>query len=273
MGREWDLSTVRIVSGLVACSSRDVWGRRLRLGTLGHEERAKQEVPVKCARSLPPMVAGRFAPNTESQKWPLLTRWLRVLIHKLQCRRATPCVRLTSLAPIEITARPYGVARMIVGATAAEDVTQEVFVDFWRRPECFDPARGSLRTFLLTVAHHRAVDVVETARSVRQRRVGNDPLLNTDHSDLGLHGLANTEMIAAALNELATDVRQAIVTAYFGGLTYQEVPIVLGESEGTIKSRIRRGLTQLRPILQRPEYGYGAEQGAGHTHPVEARNG
>ena len=150
----------------------------------------------------------------------------------------------------------YGVARMIVGATVAEDVTQEVFVELWRRPDCFDPARGSLRTFLLTVAHHRAVDVVrsETARSARQRRIGNNPL-HTHDSDHGMSDFGDAEMIAAALGELATKVRAAIVTAYFGGLTYREVAAVLGEAEGTIKSRIRHGLTHLRSILERPEFG------------------
>ncbi|MGH9057768.1 MAG: sigma-70 family RNA polymerase sigma factor, partial [Acidimicrobiales bacterium] len=67
----------------------------------------------------------------------------------------------------------HGLARRVLGSESrAEEITQDVFVDLWRRPEVFDPARGSLRSFLLTVAHRRSVDVLrsEASRAAREQR-------------------------------------------------------------------------------------------------------
>ena len=151
----------------------------------------------------------------------------------------------------------YNVARMVVGPTAAEDVTQDVLVDLWHRPERFDAARGSLPTYLLTVAHHRAVETVrsETARFARQHRIDSDRAMQARNPEHALIAVGDAEAVKVALNRLAPRVRDAIVHAYFAGLTYREVAVVLGESEGTVKSRIRVGLTQLRSILQGVEFG------------------
>lgn len=152
----------------------------------------------------------------------------------------------------EHAAAVYGIARMLVGSAAAEDVTQEVFIRLWHRPELFDATRGSLRTYLLTLAHHRSVEVVrsETARSRRQQRIARDSLLQTQYAHDVLDAYFDADLVAAALRELVPSVRAAIVTAFFGELTYREVAVALDEPEGTIKSRIRKGLSQVRAILQ-----------------------
>lgn len=148
-------------------------------------------------------------------------------------------------------------SRVLGRGTQADDVIQEVFLDLWRRPERFDPARGTLRTYLMTIAHARAVDVLrsETARRAREERTARETA--TAGYDIEHHAwdLAVAEQVRAALTELPADERQAIELAYFGGHTYREVATMLGQPEGTVKSRIRTGLRRLRSRLER----HGAE--------------
>lgn len=147
----------------------------------------------------------------------------------------------------------YGMARRVLGdGTEAEDVTQEVFVHLWEHPERVDPARGSLRTYLLTRAHSRAVDVVRS-RAARARREARDasaaPLTASDlEREVG--ELALAERMSAAVAALPSDERAAIELAYFDGHTYRKVAEVLDQPEGTVKSRIRRGLGRLREVLE-----------------------
>jgi RNA polymerase sigma-70 factor (ECF subfamily) len=146
----------------------------------------------------------------------------------------------------------HGLARRLLGADGrADDVTQEVFVDLWRRPERYDPARGSLRSFLLTRAHGRAVDMLrsDSARAAREAREARE----TAHAgyDLENHAwdLAQADHVKRAVGALPEAERRAIELAYFAGHTYREVASMLGEAEGTVKSRIRRGLRRLRQAL------------------------
>jgi RNA polymerase sigma-70 factor, ECF subfamily len=146
----------------------------------------------------------------------------------------------------------HALAQRILGSgTSADDVTQDVFVGLWNRPERYDPARGSLRTFLLTAAHGRAVDVLraDTARTAREERTVRDTA--TAGYDLERHvwDLAVAERVKEAMTELPDGERRAIELAYFDGRTYREVATLLGEPEGTVKSRIRTGLRRLRAAL------------------------
>lgn len=139
--------------------------------------------------------------------------------------------------------------RVLRDEALADDIVQDTFVSFWRSPEKFDPARGSLRTYLLTIAHRRAVDVVrsETARSKREQRPP-DP----DPFDLEEEVWARSisEEVRTALLELGEAEREAIAMAYFGGLSYVEVAKRLGAPEGTVKSRIRSGMKKLASELE-----------------------
>lgn len=132
------------------------------------------------------------------------------------------------------------------------EVVQEVFVRLWSTPSRFDPDRGSLRAFLLADAHGRAVDVVrsEVARRRREERdVMEAATVDLETPEEEVVAAAASAELRAAVETLSTDERRAIELAYFGGHSYREVAELLGEPEGTIKSRIRTGLLRLRDTL------------------------
>ena len=138
--------------------------------------------------------------------------------------------------------------RVLRDEALADDVVQEVFVRFWNEPQRFDGRRGSLRTFLVTLAHRRSVDVIrsEEARSRREERVPKDVSPSIDEE---VWARSLSDKVRAALAELSEDERDAITLAYFGGLSYVEVAARLGAPEGTVKSRIRAGMRKLSTEL------------------------
>lgn len=152
----------------------------------------------------------------------------------------------------------YGAALRILGDPArAQDVAQDVFLRVWRNPSRYDAKRGELGSYLRLMARSRALDlwretqaagrardrlerVVEQAEAVR----GDDDrpaLLAERHED--------RDRIQAALKELPPLQREAIVLAYWGGLTADQIARRAGVPLGTAKSRIRLGLTRLRAVL------------------------
>jgi RNA polymerase sigma-70 factor (ECF subfamily) len=146
----------------------------------------------------------------------------------------------------------YGLALRVIGdARAAEDVSQDVFVGLWERPAVFDPERGSLRTWLGTLAHRRAVDYVrrEEARRRRAERDAARAVSAPDVDELAT-ALVAAERVRAALDRLPAEQRRAIELAYFGGRTYRQVAEVLGIPEGTAKSRLRLGLRRIAEALE-----------------------
>ncbi|HVM39390.1 MAG TPA: sigma-70 family RNA polymerase sigma factor [Acidimicrobiia bacterium] len=142
--------------------------------------------------------------------------------------------------------------RVIRDAALAEEVTQEVFVWLWNRPDAFDPARGSLRSFLLALTHRRSVDVVRSEEARRRRESRDVQRERAPDADLDreLVDLTMAEQVRDALGALPDREREPIELAYFGGRTYRQVAAELGEAEGTVKSRIRSGLTSLRAALR-----------------------
>jgi RNA polymerase sigma-70 factor, ECF subfamily len=146
----------------------------------------------------------------------------------------------------------YGLAVRVIGdARAAEDVTQEVFVGLWERPAAFDARRGSLRTWLGTLAHRRAVDYVrrEEARRRCAERDAARAVTTSDVEELAT-ALVSAERVRVALDVLPSEQRRAIQLAYFGGKTYRQVAEVLGIPEGTAKSRLRLGLRRIAEALE-----------------------
>jgi RNA polymerase sigma-70 factor (ECF subfamily) len=146
----------------------------------------------------------------------------------------------------------YGLALRVIGdPRAAEDVSQDVFVSVWERPEAFDPERGSLRTWLGTLAHRRAVDYVrrEEARRRRTERDASRRVSVPDVEEIAV-ALVTAERVRDALDLLPDDQRRAIQLAYFGGKTYRQVAEVLGIPEGTAKSRLRLGLRRIADALE-----------------------
>lgn len=146
-----------------------------------------------------------------------------------------------------------GLAQKITrNRTLAEDVTQEVFVRLWKNPERFDPSRGTLRSYLLSQTHGRAVDLIrsESSRRIREDRDGMmEPAARGSIEDEVVE-LRMGEHIRQALGELPPTERAAIEMAYFGGHSYRQVATLLGEAEGTVKSRIRTGMQRLGATLR-----------------------
>jgi RNA polymerase sigma-70 factor (ECF subfamily) len=145
-----------------------------------------------------------------------------------------------------------GLAGRVMGdATEAEDVTQDVFVRLWDRPDQFDPSRGSLRTYLLTLAHSRAVDLIRSrsARRGREERDARSTAAAGYDVDLEVRDLTLADQVERAMASLTDDERRAIELAYFEGHTYREVAVLLDQPEGTVKSRIRSGLRRMRRSL------------------------
>jgi RNA polymerase sigma-70 factor (ECF subfamily) len=146
----------------------------------------------------------------------------------------------------------YALARRLLGdSTLAEEVVQEVFLRLWNQPDRFDPERGALRSYLLAQAHGRAVDLLRS-EGARRRREERDARrtaeagYDLEHEVLDM---AVAERVQVAMGQLQENERRAIQLAYLGGHSYREVATILGEPEGTVKSRIRAGLKKMRGML------------------------
>ncbi len=146
--------------------------------------------------------------------------------------------------------------RVLRDAHLAQDVSQEIFVRLWRKPESYVAERGRFLTWLISVTRNRAVDEIrsrgrrlrhETASPEEQEREipageGNDPALNAQLAE-------QARTVRAALALLPPEQRQVIELAYFGGLTQQEISDRLDQPLGTVKTRIRLGMQKLRAAL------------------------
>jgi RNA polymerase sigma-70 factor, ECF subfamily len=149
----------------------------------------------------------------------------------------------------------YGSALRVLGdASAAQDVVQDVFVELWAHPGRYDPAAGSLRTYLGVLARHRAVDLVRSelrrlARQERSYRLTPAPA----PAGVGEEMLAaeTAGLVRAAVQSLPPSQRQVVELAYFEGLTCREVASAVGIPEGTAKSRLRLALAKLETVLDR----------------------
>ena len=157
---------------------------------------------------------------------------------------------------LEEAYRRYGGAALAVARHVArdpgiaDDVVQEVFVRLWEQPDRFDPERGSLRAFLIMDTRARAVDRLRRD-GARRRREEKDAVAQVPayDDDLELWDRLLATHLRDALGTLSEEERSAIELAFFGGHTYRDVAVMLGEPEGTVKSRIRSGLHRLRGQL------------------------
>ena len=146
--------------------------------------------------------------------------------------------------------------RVLCDLTAAEEVVQEVFLRLWTQPDKFDPDRGSLRSYLLAQTHGRSVDLLrsDTSRRRREEREARQTAESGYDLEHEVWDLALAEQVKEVVAELPGAERRAIELAYFGGHTYREVATLLGEPEGTVKSRIRAGLKRMRASLKSSDF-------------------
>ena len=149
--------------------------------------------------------------------------------------------------------RVYGLVRRVVrDPSQAEEVAQEVFTEAWRQARSFDPDRGSVSSWLLTMAHRRAVDRVRSEQASRDRteRVAvRDQTLPFDSVAEQVEVRIEHEQVRRALAGLTDLQRQAIELAYYGGNTYREVAELLDTPLPTIKTRLRDGMIRMRDQL------------------------
>lgn len=149
----------------------------------------------------------------------------------------------------------YRLARQVTASdTLAEDAVQEAFLGLWRSPGAYVPGRGSLRSWLLGLTHHKAVDSVrrETAQKRRQtawaaQRVF-DPPPDADPAAASIEGM-RAEEVRAALAELPEAQQQALGLAYFGGYTQREIAQLTGVPLGTVKTRTLAAMRRLQSRL------------------------
>lgn len=138
----------------------------------------------------------------------------------------------------------------------AEDLVIEVFWELWRRQHRYEPQRSSPFTYLMKVTRSRIIDRL---RSIRARRMTDSSSCSTEAATRPTPAPGPVERVLsaeqearlqAALNQLSADQRKALELAYFDALSYSEVADSLGQPLGTIKSRIRQALKQLREFLK-----------------------
>lgn len=149
--------------------------------------------------------------------------------------------------------RVFGlVLRLLRDRSQAEEVTQEVYLQVWRRAGSYDADRGSALAWLLTVAHRRAVDRVRSAQAQSDREVvyeSRQAHPAFDSTSEIVQGRLEAGRIRTAVHGLSPVQRAAVELAYFEGLTHREVSERLGVPLGTAKTRIRDGLVRLRGEL------------------------
>jgi RNA polymerase sigma-70 factor (ECF subfamily) len=152
-----------------------------------------------------------------------------------------------------VTPRVLGLTRRVLRDLGqAEEVTQEIFVEVWRKSPTFDPAKGSALSWILTIAHRRAVDRVRhvQAGADRERRFAATSETPYDAVSEDVTANAERQQVRECLESLTELQREAVMLAYYQGYTYREVAELLGTSLPTIKTRMRDGLIRMRDCMR-----------------------
>lgn len=150
--------------------------------------------------------------------------------------------------------RAYGVAvRILRDSALAEDAVQDAFLTVWRQAATYDRARGKVSTWILTLVHRRAVDLVRRQNRFNALPVelaAAEPLAPVEGgADEGVELQAARSEVQAALRTLSSAEREVLDLAYWGGLTQSEIATALGIPSGTVKSRTFNALAKLRDAL------------------------
>ena len=162
----------------------------------------------------------------------------------------------------------HALARRVLGDdNLAQDVVQEVFLTVWRDAARYQPGRGTVASYLLTITHHKAVDLVRREEGVRRRRSGPPELLDSVPSPAPgppEHAWESVrrDRVRSAMSDLPDPQREVLALAYFGGYTQSEIATLTGVPLGTVKTRTLAGMRRLRERLAAL-----SEEAAAHSGP------
>jgi RNA polymerase sigma-70 factor, ECF subfamily len=146
----------------------------------------------------------------------------------------------------------FGLIRRVMRDPAqSEEVAQEVLLEIWRSAEKFDPARGTAMTWVMTIAHRRAVDRVRSvaAQAHRDQESAARLSLTTDEVAEQAEASIERQRVRRCLESLTDIQRQSVLLAYYDGYTYPDVARLLNVAVATIKTRIRDGLLRMRDCM------------------------
>lgn len=153
----------------------------------------------------------------------------------------------------EISPRVFGlIRRLLVDHAQSEEVTQEVFLEIWQNASRYEPSKGGASTWILTMAHRRAVDRIRSSQSGRDRdvKIGiRDYVSDYDNVADTVETTIEHERVKQAMSQLTELQRQAVTLAYYGGYSHSEVAAMLSVPIGTVKTRLRDGMIRLRDEL------------------------
>jgi len=153
----------------------------------------------------------------------------------------------------ELSSKVHGlVVKVLRDNAQAEEVTQEIFLEVWQLAQRYDPAKGGASTWIMTMAHRRAVDRVRAS----QASVNRDLKIGAQEYSEGYDDVSEivethieSEKVSSAMSRLTVLQKQAVTLAYYGGYTQSEVSKLLKVPLGTVKTRIRDGMIRLRDEL------------------------
>jgi RNA polymerase sigma-70 factor (ECF subfamily) len=151
--------------------------------------------------------------------------------------------------------------RVVADREQAEDLVHDSFVAVWQKIDRFDPMRGSLRAWLLTVVRNRAIDRLRAGRaSIAIEDADDQSLLQTSPNPTWEAAIArqSASELRNAIESLPSEQRQAVELAYFGGNTYREIAVLTNVPLGTANGRLRLALAKLREALQETDAAPGA---------------
>ncbi len=153
----------------------------------------------------------------------------------------------------EVAPRVFGlVRRLLVDHAQSEEVTQEIFLEIWTNAGRYEPSKGGATTWILTMAHRRAVDRIRASQAGRDRdvKIGiRDYVAEYDHVESTVEVTIEHERVKQAMSQLTELQRQAVSLAYYGGYSHSEVATMLKVPIGTVKTRLRDGMIRLRDEL------------------------
>jgi RNA polymerase sigma-70 factor (ECF subfamily) len=143
--------------------------------------------------------------------------------------------------------------RMCGRRAAADDIVQDAFLSLWRSGSGYDPRRGSVRSWVLSVVHNRAIDAFRRSGARDRRDVADEGIAERlpapDATDAEVERRDDARQVRTALDELPPDQRRVIELAYFGGFTHNQIAEMLDLPPGTVKGRMRLGLNKMRYVL------------------------